>query len=93
LFFQGDEFMFMALMQRMGVGALIGSIVGSLVPIAWLFVRLALAKAHLVPPAPGDMIDFAPIAQSFTTATYGTAIGALVGAIWPRLIALRSTKV
>jgi len=84
--------MFMALMQRMGIGAIIGSIIGSLIPIAWLFVRLALAKAHLVPPAQGDMFDFAPIAQSFTTATYGTAIGALVGAIWPRLLARRSAK-
>ena len=84
--------MFMALMQRMGVGALIGSIIGSLIPIAWFFVRLALAKAHLVPPASGDMVDFAPIVQSFTTATYGTIIGALVGAIWPRLTARRSAK-
>jgi len=92
LFYQGDDFMFMAFMQRVGVGALIGSIVGSLVPMAWLMVRLALAKMHLIPPVPGDMFDFAPIAQSFTTATYGTAIGALVGAIWPRLTARRSAK-
>lgn len=85
--------MFMAFMQRVGIGALIGSIVGSLIPIAWLFVRLGLTKAHILPPAPGDAIDLAPIVQSFTTSLYGTAIGAVVGAIWPLLIARRSTKV
>lgn len=85
--------MFMAFMQRVGIGALIGSIVGSLIPIAWLFVRLGLAKVHILPPAPGDAIDFAPIVQSFTTSLYGTAIGALLGAIWPHLTARRAAKV
>lgn len=84
--------MFMAFMQRVGIGALIGSIVGSLIPIAWLLVRLGLTKAHLIPPAPGDMMDFSPIVQSFTTSLYGIAIGALLGAIWPRLTARRATR-
>jgi len=84
--------MFWAFMHRVGVGALIGSIIGSLTPIGWLFVRLALAKAHVIPPVPGDMFDFAPIVQSLTTSLYGTIVGAVLGAIWPRLLALRVGK-
>ena len=83
--------MIWASIQRMGVGAFIGSLVGTIAPVMWWGARLGLTKLHLLPPTPGEVADFGPLLQSFTASLYGTAMGVVVGAFWPLIVA-RTTK-
>ncbi len=82
--------MMWASIQRMGWGAFIGSLVGTIAPVVWWAVQLGLTKAHLLAPIPAET-GFGPLLQSFTASVYGTAIGAVVGAFWP-LVTARTTK-